>query len=181
MSQYTALMGIKKDLHFAPADFSNIASAYAVAHLLMQIPNTYFLQRFPASKWLCLCIMAWGVVTLATAAVKDAPGMMTARIFLAITEATIGRSLIGSVDVFTHTYRPFSNVDYRTMVHEIGTGATLRFLAFCTRRRSNLWWLAFVYIPACPEELSNSQLEAHVRFSRSGHPYHRLPVFLVSP
>jgi hypothetical protein len=32
-------MGIKKDLNFKGNDFSNIASAYAIAHLLMQGPN----------------------------------------------------------------------------------------------------------------------------------------------
>jgi hypothetical protein len=32
-------MGLKEDLKFKGNDFSNVASAYAIAHLLMQIPN----------------------------------------------------------------------------------------------------------------------------------------------
>jgi hypothetical protein len=37
-------MGIKKDLNFKGNDFSNIASAYAIAHLLMQGPNGRYSQ-----------------------------------------------------------------------------------------------------------------------------------------
>jgi hypothetical protein len=32
-------MGLKEDLEFKGNDFSNVASGYAVAHLIMQIPN----------------------------------------------------------------------------------------------------------------------------------------------
>jgi hypothetical protein len=32
-------MGLPKDLHFKNGDFSNVASAYAFAHLAMQAPN----------------------------------------------------------------------------------------------------------------------------------------------
>jgi hypothetical protein len=35
----------------------------------------------------------WGIVTIATAAVKDVKGLLVARIFLAIFEATIGKIL----------------------------------------------------------------------------------------
>lgn len=91
---YTALMGIKKDLHFGKGDFSNIASAYAIAHLVCQIPNTWFLQRFPASKWLSFCVLGWGITTLATAAVQNVRGLLIVRIFLAVSEATIGMSCL---------------------------------------------------------------------------------------
>ncbi|KAF2405187.1 MFS general substrate transporter [Trichodelitschia bisporula] len=91
---YTALMGLPKDLHFKHGDFSNVASGYAFAHLAMQLPNTYLLQRLPASKWLCSCMIGWGLVTLCTASVQNFAGIFVARIFLAITEATIGPSLM---------------------------------------------------------------------------------------
>jgi hypothetical protein len=32
-------MGLPKDLNFKHGDFSNVASAYAFAHLAMQLPN----------------------------------------------------------------------------------------------------------------------------------------------
>lgn len=83
-------MGIKKDLHFGPADFSNIATASAITHLACQFPNTYFLQRFPAGKWLSGSVVAWGTVTALTAAVTDVRGFYVVRVFLAIFEATIG-------------------------------------------------------------------------------------------
>lgn len=89
-------MGIKKDLHFRPADFSNIATASAITHVIFQFPNTYFLQRFPAGKWLSGSVVAWGTVTALTAAVHDVRGFYVVRVFLAVFEATI------SMFVFRH-------------------------------------------------------------------------------
>lgn len=40
--QYTAVMGLKEDLHFQGNDFSHVATAYAVGHLVMQFPNGMF-------------------------------------------------------------------------------------------------------------------------------------------
>jgi hypothetical protein len=34
-----AVMGLKKDLKFKENEFSHVASAYAIAHLVMQGPN----------------------------------------------------------------------------------------------------------------------------------------------
>lgn len=42
---YSAVMGIKKDLHFKGNDFSNIASATSLSLLLMQIPNGEFKHK----------------------------------------------------------------------------------------------------------------------------------------
>lgn len=42
---YSAVMGIKKDLHFVGNDFSNIASASSLSLLLMQIPNSKFVYK----------------------------------------------------------------------------------------------------------------------------------------
>jgi hypothetical protein len=39
LTSHLAIMGLKKDLKFKGNDFSNVASAYAIAHLLMQGPN----------------------------------------------------------------------------------------------------------------------------------------------
>ncbi|KAF2673864.1 MFS general substrate transporter [Microthyrium microscopicum] len=91
---YTAVMGIKKDLKLKGNEFSHIASAYAVAHLLMQVPNAFLIQKFPASKWLSTCVFGWGIVTICTAFVNDFAGMLTTRVFLAICEATIAPSLM---------------------------------------------------------------------------------------
>jgi expansin (peptidoglycan-binding protein) len=37
--KFTAVMGLKKDLNFKGNEFSHVASAYAIAHLVMQGPN----------------------------------------------------------------------------------------------------------------------------------------------
>jgi MFS family permease len=87
-------MGLKQDLKFKGNDFSNVASASAIAHLVMQVPNSYIVQRLPVSKWLSSCVLAWGMITICTAFVTNTAGMMTARVFLSLAEATITPSLM---------------------------------------------------------------------------------------
>jgi MFS family permease len=87
-------MGLKQDLNFKGNDFSNVASASAIAHLVMQLPNAYIVQRLPVSKWLSGCVLAWGFITICTAFVTNCAGMMTARVFLSLAEATITPSLM---------------------------------------------------------------------------------------
>jgi MFS family permease len=87
-------MGLKQDLKFRGNDFSNVASASAIAHLVMQVPNAYIVQRLPVSKWLSSCVLVWGLITICTSLVTNCAGMMTARVFLSLAEATITPSLM---------------------------------------------------------------------------------------
>jgi len=67
---------------------------YAVAHLVMQVPNAYLIQKLPASKWLGGCILAWGTITVATAAVTNFQGLLATRVLLGMAESTVSPSLM---------------------------------------------------------------------------------------
>lgn len=54
----------------------------------------YFLQRFPAAKWLGFNVTAWGIATACGAAATGYTSLLVSRVFLGIFEATIGPSLI---------------------------------------------------------------------------------------
>ncbi|MBE3046084.1 MFS transporter [Candidatus Bathyarchaeota archaeon] len=58
------------------------------------LPPVYFLQKFPAAKWLGANVVLWGVATACGAAAKDYPTLLVSRVFLGIFEATIAPSLM---------------------------------------------------------------------------------------
>ncbi|KAK3381895.1 putative allantoate protein [Podospora didyma] len=91
---YANVMGITTDLGMSGNDFSNVATFLFVGLLAFEIPNIYFLQYFPAAKWLGANVVLWGIATACGAAAKDYQTLLVSRVFLGIFEATIGPSLI---------------------------------------------------------------------------------------
>ncbi|CAG8274428.1 unnamed protein product [Penicillium olsonii] len=94
MLNYAAVMGIKKDLNLVGNDFSNTATWFFIAYLIAEVPNVYFLQKAPPAKWLGGNVFLWGVAAAASAGAQNYRGLLVARIFLGIFEATVGPSLM---------------------------------------------------------------------------------------
>ncbi|KAJ5782865.1 hypothetical protein N7457_004639 [Penicillium paradoxum] len=94
MLNYAAVMGIKKDLNLLGNDFSNTATWFFIAYLIAEVPNVYFLQKAPPAKWLGINVVLWGVAAAAGAGAQGYKGLLVARIFLGIFEATVGPSLM---------------------------------------------------------------------------------------
>ncbi|KAH0601497.1 hypothetical protein MHUMG1_00373 [Metarhizium humberi] len=91
---YAAVMGINKDLKLQGNDFSNVATFLFVGLLCFEVPNIYFLQIFPAAKWLGANVTLWGIATACGAAAHNYQSLLVSRIFLGIFEATIAPSLM---------------------------------------------------------------------------------------
>ncbi|KAK0651179.1 major facilitator superfamily domain-containing protein [Cercophora newfieldiana] len=91
---YAGVMTIRQDLNLQGNDFSNVATFLFVGLLCFEIPNIYFLQRFPAAKWLGFNVTSWGIATACGAAATGYTSLLVSRVFLGIFEATIGPSLI---------------------------------------------------------------------------------------
>ena len=105
-------MGISKDLNLGPNGISDLATLFAAALLIFEVPNgtsthshtynvqlsptitVYALQMFPAAKWLGANVILWGIATAAGAAATNYGTFLVSRIFLGIFEATIGPSLL---------------------------------------------------------------------------------------
>ncbi|KAK1761501.1 major facilitator superfamily domain-containing protein [Echria macrotheca] len=91
---YAGVMTIRQDLNLQGNDFSNVATFLFVGLLCFEIPNIYFLQLFPAAKWLGANVILWGVATACGAAATNYQTLLVSRVFLGIFEATIGPSLL---------------------------------------------------------------------------------------
>ncbi|KAJ5312346.1 hypothetical protein PENANT_c011G00027 [Penicillium antarcticum] len=94
MLNYAAVMGIKKDLNLVGNDFSNTATWFFIAYLIAEVPNVYCLQKAPPAKWLGGNVFFWGVAAAASSGAQNYQGLLVARIFLGIFEATVGPSLM---------------------------------------------------------------------------------------
>jgi len=87
-------MGLNKDLHLTGNQFSNVGTFFFVVLLVAEIPNGLILNKIPAAKWLGISVILWGVSTACTAAATDYHTLLTARLFLAIFEASMAPCLM---------------------------------------------------------------------------------------
>ncbi|KAK3314317.1 major facilitator superfamily domain-containing protein [Apodospora peruviana] len=91
---YASVMSIREDLNLQGNDFTNLATFLFVGQAAFEIPNIYFLQKFPSAKWLAFNIICWGIATGSAAAAKTYQTLLVSRVFLGIFEATIAPSLM---------------------------------------------------------------------------------------
>ncbi|KAF4547025.1 Thiamine pathway transporter-like protein 7 [Elsinoe fawcettii] len=91
---YAAVMGLTTDLGLRGNDFSNVSTFTFVAIVLAEVPNGPILNKVPAGKWLGINVILWGIATACVAASTGFKGLLAARIFLGIFEASIGPCLI---------------------------------------------------------------------------------------
>ncbi|KAI1778066.1 major facilitator superfamily domain-containing protein [Hypoxylon cercidicola] len=84
------LAGLPEDLHLDPnsSQFQTAVSILFVGYLLMQIPSNLFLNKIgKPALYLPGCMMVWGVISAATAAVTNFGGLVAVRFFLGFVEA----------------------------------------------------------------------------------------------
>ncbi|KAI2625013.1 MFS general substrate transporter [Hypoxylon sp. NC1633] len=84
------LAGLPEDLHLDASanQFQTAISILFVGYLLMQIPSNLFLNKIgKPAIYLPACMMVWGVISAATAAVTNFGGLIAVRFFLGFVEA----------------------------------------------------------------------------------------------
>ncbi|KAK7754853.1 hypothetical protein SLS62_003167 [Diatrype stigma] len=84
------LAGLPEDLKLDPASgqFQTAVSILFVGYLLMQIPSNLFLNKLgKPAVYLPICMIIWGVISAATAAVTSFGGLIAVRFFLGFVEA----------------------------------------------------------------------------------------------
>ncbi|KAI1467839.1 MFS general substrate transporter [Daldinia caldariorum] len=84
------LAGLPEDLNLDPnaSEFQTAVSILFVGYLLMQIPSNLFLNKIgKPAIYLPACMMIWGVISAATAAVTNFGGLIAVRFFLGFIEA----------------------------------------------------------------------------------------------
>ncbi|KAL1659379.1 major facilitator superfamily domain-containing protein [Schizophyllum commune] len=91
---YTSVFGIVEDTGLKGQEYSWLSSIVYVAQLIWQPVSSYLLVRLPVAKYLFVHVFMWGVCVASTAAAHNFAGLITARFFLGIFEATVAPCFI---------------------------------------------------------------------------------------
>jgi MFS family permease len=82
-----AALRMNQDLGFSASVYGTGASIFFAGYVLLQIPSNMMVHRLGARVWLCVILLAWGVVSTATAFVRDANSFYALRFVLGLAEA----------------------------------------------------------------------------------------------
>ncbi|KAF4338412.1 allantoate permease [Fusarium beomiforme] len=93
---FSSIMGIIDDLDLVGSRYSWCSSAFYFGFLAFSYPASWLMVRLPLGKYLAGSSLVWAIVLCCHAAVQNFPGLLAARFFLGVAEASIspGFSLI---------------------------------------------------------------------------------------
>ncbi|KAL4863323.1 hypothetical protein BDV12DRAFT_202232 [Aspergillus spectabilis] len=93
------LFGLREDLNLRNAQYSWASAVFYFGYFAWSWPSSYLMVRLPLARYLSVCVLAWGGVLMCHAAAQNFGGLMAARFFLGVGEASIapGFSLIISM------------------------------------------------------------------------------------
>ncbi|KAI9478365.1 MAG: major facilitator superfamily domain-containing protein [Benjaminiella poitrasii] len=82
-----AVLGILEDADISLSQYSWLGALFYLGYFAYQLPNNYFLQKFPISKYLGSLLICWGAVTIGTAFGKNFAQLAVLRVLLGVFEA----------------------------------------------------------------------------------------------
>jgi hypothetical protein len=100
-----AVFDLREDLNLGGLEYNTALVIFFVPYILFEIPSNIILKKLKPAKWLALCMMGFGVVTIAQGLVQNYGGLLTTRFMLGLTEVCFS----GTPDLgrFTHnSHRP---------------------------------------------------------------------------
>ncbi|ORY93357.1 major facilitator superfamily domain-containing protein [Syncephalastrum racemosum] len=98
-----SLAGLQDDLKMTGPQLSTAISAFFITYILFQVPANILLKRFGAKKWLSFIMLAWGIITLCMAFVRDFGSLLVARLLLGASESGY---IPGILFLLTRIYKP---------------------------------------------------------------------------
>ncbi|KAJ5691689.1 hypothetical protein N7488_012424 [Penicillium malachiteum] len=149
---YSNVMGLQQDLGMKGNDFSWLATAFFIAYAFAELPQGFFLQRFPITKVLGVNVFFWGVLLCCSSATQSYAGILSLRILLGFTEAVVAPALT----LYTASFYQRREMVYRCGLWYCGLGAGQIFgglISFAAQHApANLsfggWRIMFVVIGA---------------------------------
>ncbi|KAL4931765.1 MFS general substrate transporter [Aspergillus undulatus] len=88
LSQAT-LFGIREDLNLQGPNYSWTSAIFYFGYLAWSWPSSYLMVRLPIGKYIAATVFVWGGVLMCHAATKNYGGLLAARFFLGVGEASI--------------------------------------------------------------------------------------------
>ncbi|KAF7555668.1 hypothetical protein G7Z17_g1960 [Cylindrodendrum hubeiense] len=100
---YSSIMGLTTDLNLVGQQYSWASSIYYFGYLAFSYPASILLVKFPVGKVIGTACATWGAVLLATAGTSNGAGLMAARFFLGVAEASVAPALTVLVSMWYKT------------------------------------------------------------------------------
>jgi MFS transporter, ACS family, tartrate transporter len=85
---------LSRDLRLSAADLGFAAGIFFVGYIVVEVPSTMIQYRVGARIWLTRILIAWGLITVATAAVDSAAALYTARLLLGFAEGGLPAGIL---------------------------------------------------------------------------------------
>ena len=79
--------GLQEDLGLTADQYNMCLTVFFFTYAAFEVPSNLLLKKLRPSRWLPTIMVAWGVVMTLMGIVQSYAGLLTARIFLGITEA----------------------------------------------------------------------------------------------
>ncbi|ORY26777.1 vitamin H transporter [Naematelia encephala] len=86
---YGALMGLKKDTHLTPGQYTWLGSLVYWGFLAWELPTHYLLQRLPVARYAAVTVLIWGTILCCHAAATNFAGLAACRFLLGVAECTV--------------------------------------------------------------------------------------------
>ncbi|KAF4613819.1 hypothetical protein D9613_008073 [Agrocybe pediades] len=97
---FSSVFGLAKDTDLVGDDYSLLGSIVFIAQLVMQPISAYLLVKFRLSLYVPVIVTLWGMTLACMAAAKNFIGLLIARFFLGVFEASIQASFILTVQIW---------------------------------------------------------------------------------
>ncbi|KFG86528.1 hypothetical protein MANI_113625 [Metarhizium anisopliae] len=94
---FTAILGLREDLHLTGTDFSWANSTYYFGFLIAAYPASMIMVRWRVGKMIAVAVVLWGVVLMLTAVTTKAADLLALRFFLGVCESPIAPGLTAIV------------------------------------------------------------------------------------
>ena len=79
--------GLQEDLHMTGPQYNWTLTVFFLTYCVFEVPSNLLLKRLRPSIWLPTIMVAWGTVMTLMGIVTNFKGLLTARLFLGVTEA----------------------------------------------------------------------------------------------
>lgn len=90
----SAVLGIIEDTKLTGSQYNWLGSFFYLGFIAFQLPNNYFLQKFPISKYLGTLLILWGIVMACTSLCTNFAQLAACRVLLGLFEAGTYPSLL---------------------------------------------------------------------------------------
>ncbi|RSL57763.1 hypothetical protein CEP54_008155 [Fusarium duplospermum] len=97
---FSAIMGLEEDLNLSGSQYSWASSIYYFGYLAFSYPASYLIVKLPLGRLIASACTMWGAVLIASAGSFNASGLLAARFFLGVAEASIAPGLATMVSMW---------------------------------------------------------------------------------